>query len=335
MIKLKGGDDKNSIMAQAAKRMNLPMLNQKGQAPGSSSFTSPGSHHAAQTASSSAAASAVPDGPTPLASRLGMPSAMKGMMGEKGKKDWSDKSNRIAVGGPVSIKGKSHRDDGGDDEAPISDDRPKLKLGDAAVHSDDEDDDDLLDDLAGGDGEQRLLAAMREKRLAELKAVTGKQQSWLALGHGAYTELVQDDFLKAVTGSKYVVCHFSHASFATCRVVDKHLALLAARHLPTRFVHVNAEKAPFFVAKLQVKMLPTVVAFKDGIAVDRVVGFDELGATDDFPTEALEKRLAKAGVLLAKDAPDDGKARDGTKGSIRSGRLAAHMQEEDSEGDDD
>ena len=31
------------------------------------------------------------------------------------------------------------------------------------------------------------------------------------------------------------------------------------------------------------------------MATDRVVGFDELGATDDFPTSAVEKRLLKAG----------------------------------------
>ena len=343
MIKLKGGDDKNSIMAQAAKRMNLPTLNAKGQpAANASNYTSPGSHHAAQQQQQqqqhhAASSSAVPNGPTPLASRLGMPSATKGLLGEKGKKDWSDHSNRITVGGPVFIKGKSHRDDGDDDEGEeeqLSNDAPKRKLGDATVHSDEEDDDEL-DELAG-DGEQRLLAAMREKRLAELKATTGKQQQWLGMGHGVYTDVVQDDFLKQVTSSKYVVCHFYHPTFDTCRIIDHHLTLLAPRHLPTRFLHINADKAPFFVGKLQVKMLPTIVLFKDGIAIDRVVGFDELGGVDDFGTDVLEKRLAKGGVLLAKgEQVEEGKRRDGTKGSIRKGNLAKHAQEEDSEGEED
>jgi len=320
MIKLKGGDDKNSIMNQAAKRMNLPTLNAKGsKSAAPSNYTSPGSHHAQQSSSSSA--SAIPDGPTPLAQRLGMPSAVAASMGgEKGKKDWSSRSNRIALGGPVYIRGKSHRDDGGDEEAEIVDDKPKRKLGDATTHSDDEGEDDE-EFLAGGDDENRLLAAMREKRLAELRATTGKQQQWLGMGHGVYTDVVQDEFLKSVTSSKYVVCHFYHPNFETCKTLDHHLQLLCRTHLPTRFIKINADKAPFFTNKLQVKMLPTVVLFKDGIAIDRVVGFDELGGSQEFETVVLERRLAKGGVILVKGEGgegEEGKRRDGVRGSIRS-----------------
>jgi thiol-disulfide isomerase/thioredoxin len=323
MIKLKGGDDKNSIMASAAKRMGLPMANAKGAKSAAPNYTSPGSHHAQQMSSSSSSASAIPDGPTPLAERLGMPSAVAASM-QKGKqsKDWSSSSNRINMGAPVYIKGKSYRDDE-DEEADITDDKPKRKLGDALTLSDDEDEDD--DFLGGGDEEGRLLAAMREKRLAELKATTGKQQQWLGMGHGVYTDVVQDEFLKAVTASKYVICHFYHTSFESCKTLDAHLAQLARTHLPTRFIKINAEKAPFFTAKLQIKMLPTLVLFKDGIAIDRVVGLDELGGTLEFETGVLEKRLAKGGVILAKGGGDEAEAKrqDGVKGSIRSGGRGA------------
>ena len=337
MIKLKGGDDKNSIMNQAAKRMGLPTLNAKGsKSSAPPNYTSPGSHHAQQSASSSSA-SAIPDGPTPLAQRLGMPSASAASMGgEKGKKDWSSRSNRIAMGGTVYIKGKSHRDDDGDDEAEIVDDKPKRKLGDAVNQSDEDEDDEEF--LAGGDDESRLLAAMREKRLAELRATTGKQQQWLGMGHGVYTDVVQDEFLKTVTGSKYVVCHFYHATFETCKTVDHHLQLLSRTHLPTRFIKINAEKAPFFVTKLQVKMLPTVVLFKDGIAIDRVVGFDELGGSQEFETSVLERRLAKGGVILVKGAEgegEDGKRRDGVRGSIRSGGNGRGGELNSDDDDDD
>ena len=174
--------------------------------------------------------------------------------------------------------------------------------------------------MTGGDDEGRLLAAMREKRLAELRATTGKQQQWLGMGHGVYTDVVQDEFLKSVTASKYVVCHFYHSAFDTCNTVDLHLTRLSHTHLPTRFIKINAEKAPFFTAKLQVKMLPTIVLFKDGIAIDRVVGFDELGGTSEFETSVMERRLAKGGVILVKADGDaeEAKRRDGVKGSIRS-----------------
>jgi thioredoxin-like negative regulator of GroEL len=53
---------------------------------------------------------------------------------------------------------------------------------------------------------------------------------------------------------------------------------------------LNAEKSPFFVQKLAVKMLPSVICFIDGVAVDRVVGFSELGNTDEFKTIELTRR---------------------------------------------
>jgi hypothetical protein len=33
---------------------------------------------------------------------------------------------------------------------------------------------------------------------------------------------------------------------------------------------------------LQVKVLPTIIIFLDGVALDRIVGFEELGGVDDF-----------------------------------------------------
>ena len=63
---------------------------------------------------------------------------------------------------------------------------------------------------------------------------------------------------------------------------------LSQKYLPVKFARMDAEKAPFFVEKLKIIMLPTIVLFKDGVAVDRVVGFEELGGHDDFTTKELE-----------------------------------------------
>ena len=75
---------------------------------------------------------------------------------------------------------------------------------------------------------------------------------------------------------------------------------MSSKHPDTLFIGVDAEKAPFFVAKLAIRCLPTLVVFNDGIAVDRVVGFADLGGKDDFQTVELAKRLAKAGGIVAK-----------------------------------
>lgn len=49
---------------------------------------------------------------------------------------------------------------------------------------------------------------------------------------------------------------------------------------------------------MKVQVLPCVVAFIKGTAVDRIIGFEGLGLSgDDFSVRDLELRLLKAGVL--------------------------------------
>lgn len=183
--------------------------------------------------------------------------------------------------GPVAIRGKtedSRRRDAAEEKAG----------GDGSDQDSDWDDDD-----------DAAFAALREKRMAAMKKKSSREGEFKALGHGDYTQVAEDQFLPAVTASKYVVCHFFHADFERCKVMDKHLSLLARKYLPTRFISVDAEKTPFFVGKLAVKVLPTLVLFKDGIAVDRVVGFEDLGGDgEDFATAALERRIANKGIIV-------------------------------------
>mmetsp|Transcript_4777 Transcript_4777/g.5915 ORF Transcript_4777/g.5915 Transcript_4777/m.5915 type:complete len:298 (-) Transcript_4777:81-974(-) len=141
------------------------------------------------------------------------------------------------------------------------------------------------------------LAKIRNKRISELKLKSKLNDEWLKRGHGKYQEIVQDEFLSNVTESKHVICHFWHKDFQRCKIMDKHLEALARKHMCAKFVHINAEKCPFFVQKLAIRMLPTVVMFIDGVAKDRVVGFEELGSTDEFDNIVLERRLAKSGCI--------------------------------------
>lgn len=66
-------------------------------------------------------------------------------------------------------------------------------------------------------------------------------------------------------------------------------------HPTTLFLAVSPLKAPFLVQKMDVKVLPRIVCFVDGKAVDNVVGFEELGNTDSFSRVELEERLGKSG----------------------------------------
>ena len=53
--------------------------------------------------------------------------------------------------------------------------------------------------------------------------------------------------------------------------------------------------------------MPTLVCFEDGIAIDRIVGFEELGEKDDFPTMNLIRRLVKVGMLMPKNNAEKGR----------------------------
>ena len=54
-------------------------------------------------------------------------------------------------------------------------------------------------------------------------------------------------------------------------------------------------------------MLPTIVCFIDGVAVDRVVGFQDVGNRDDFPEIALTRRLIKSGAIKALNKEEEGR----------------------------
>ena len=79
----------------------------------------------------------------------------------------------------------------------------------------------------------------------------------------------------------------------------------------------TAQKALFFVGKLRVKVLPSLIFFVDGVAVGRQTGFEGLlpvaalrsvsrggssaaaAVVEDFPTSALWRALKASGVLGA------------------------------------
>lgn len=58
-----------------------------------------------------------------------------------------------------------------------------------------------------------------------------------------------------------------------------------------------AQDSPFFTVKLNIKVLPYIIAFRDGVAVERVIGFEPLGGRDDWATSVLEDKLLLAGVI--------------------------------------
>lgn len=146
--------------------------------------------------------------------------------------------------------------------------------------------------------EDNELDQLRQKRLEDLKKSRKEQIENVSVrGHGQYTEVAQDEFLPNVTASRQVVCHFYHKDFQRCKIIDMHLQLIARSHPETKFIYINAEKAPFFVERLNIRTLPTLLFFRDGINFERVLGFEGISVKDSFPTSALAKRLARSNMI--------------------------------------
>lgn len=169
------------------------------------------------------------------------------------------------------------------------------------------------------------LEQIHRDRLLLMKKEQEKRQEMSRKGHGTVTEIQEQDFLPEVTGSEMVLVHFYHNEFERCRILDKHLALLAPKYFETKFLRVHAPDAPFFVHKLQIQVLPCLVFFRNGICFDRVVGFDELNGKDDFKTATLEMRLKAAGILKKKTKTEDDsedEKEDAPRTNVRKGGFA-------------
>lgn len=142
------------------------------------------------------------------------------------------------------------------------------------------------------------IIKLREKRKKQLQLIKQKHDENLAKGHGKYTEIKEDEFLNTCMNSKFCIIHFYHRDFERCKIVDKHLEIIAKSHPETRICKINAEKTPFFVNKLGIKILPTIVLFENnGKACDQIVGFTDLGNDDEFETKTLEERIGISGVI--------------------------------------
>ena len=142
------------------------------------------------------------------------------------------------------------------------------------------------------------LEALRRARLDELKARASKEAEWRRKGHGTYAELAdQKEWFDVSKDNERVITHFYRSTTWRCDILHKHLTALAAQHLETLFVRIDAEKCPFLAERLSIVLLPTLIMTKDNFTADRLEGFDELGGRDTFTTEELEARLALQGCI--------------------------------------
>jgi thiol-disulfide isomerase/thioredoxin len=194
--------------------------------------------------------------------------------------------------------------------------------------SDSDDEDALIAELEAED-DNSAFSALREKRLEQLHAEMNRAKTLKQGQHGTYLEIKDEkELMDITTSTKLSVVHFMKPDFNRCRIMDERLGVLAERHFDTRFVSINVENAPFLVVKLEIQVLPCVIAFIDGVGKDRIIGFEGLGYRQDtFTVSELEARLLACGVLV--------RAKMTHQNSGSTGRKTAKEQEDDDYDDDE
>ncbi|KAI9924363.1 hypothetical protein ASPWEDRAFT_34835 [Aspergillus wentii DTO 134E9] len=195
---------------------------------------------------------------------------------------------------------------------------------------DDSDSDALFEALENEDD-----SAYRAQRIEQLNAEFSSAKTNRDPSSSAGPTLVNNDslyptlssdqaLLDFTTQTHRCVVHFAHPDFARCTVMDEHLQALAARHYEVRFARVDVRHTPFVVEKLSIRVLPCVIGFKDGLGIERVLGFEGLGSggedgTEGFNTTTLEKRLLHKGILAKSKIKADDQGSDDDSGSDDDG----------------
>ena len=105
------------------------------------------------------------------------------------------------------------------------------------------------------------LQNLHADRIAQLQTEHERRLQMQRKGHGQVTEINEGDFLEVVTKGEHVVVHFFHRDFERCKIMDKHLAVLAKKHFKTRFVRISA---PVRTRSSLVCMRPSAVSAKTG-----------------------------------------------------------------------
>eukprot|EP00382_Lankesteria_abbotti_P005701 CAMPEP_0113859172 /NCGR_PEP_ID=MMETSP0372-20130328/12019_1 /TAXON_ID=340204 /ORGANISM="Lankesteria abbotti" /LENGTH=192 /DNA_ID=CAMNT_0000837005 /DNA_START=48 /DNA_END=627 /DNA_ORIENTATION=+ /assembly_acc=CAM_ASM_000359 len=150
------------------------------------------------------------------------------------------------------------------------------------------------------DEKLRLYESLEEddKRMERMKQKASNEQQLRGMGHGTYVELTSEkEFFEAAKKSKFMAVHFYRPTTWRCEILDKHLQNISQNHVSLRCVKINVEKAPFLAERLRIIVIPTLMLVKNGKTEHSVIGFDEFGGKDDFPTSAVSNVLRTHGML--------------------------------------
>lgn len=178
--------------------------------------------------------------------------------------------------------------------------QPKFNSSESVYDSDDKDIDELLEELEDELENDNAYVKYRELRLQEISDHVKKVEKQIKFGNYGILDTINEESRLIQMSSEIdkIVIHFQLDTFPKCKYMNDKLAILAQKHLSTKFIKINADNCPFLVKKLNIKVLPFLIGYYKGKEVMRLIGFSKLGNNpDEFPIESLEFQLRLAGLL--------------------------------------
>lgn len=103
--------------------------------------------------------------------------------------------------------------------------------------------------------EERIMNKQINTRLEHQEKRIESEKVKLSRKYGDYRDIVETEFLDIMLKNPKVVCHFYHDQFERCKIMDKHIKQICNLHPETLFCRINADRAPFFTTKLNVKVI--------------------------------------------------------------------------------
>jgi hypothetical protein len=179
------------------------------------------------------------------------------------------------------------------------------------------------------------LEKMREVRKRRMQKEAAEKHKLRMKGHGEYTEISGDkEFFAALKDCPAAAIHFYRPGNFRCDIMDKHMNILAKKHVEAKFLKINAEKAMYVCEKLHIWVLPSVVLIKGGKTNYTMVGFNDMGCNDEFETNEMAFVLGKHEIIkYAGPDPEESGDYGGVRQRISKREKSSFRQREDSDSD--
>lgn len=139
--------------------------------------------------------------------------------------------------------------------------------------------------------DEKVFQQYREARMAELMEKQQKEK------FGSLIHVKQDEYVREITeasqGETVVFVHLYQDYVPECKRLNMVLAELASRHKAVKFTKIRSTDAN---AEYPDSALPTLIVYRAGVVVDRMVAFKTHGG-DPFTADGLEWNFSQKGYM--------------------------------------